>query len=312
MAGAMRVVFALPFSPQAITGGQKVIYRRAETLRRHGVEALVWQPLGKPTWFESTAPQVSGVAGLGDRDLVLVSEDVPRSVVRSHVLGCGGRPVLFCQNPWYHLLGRAAEPDEPPVPWAGALVVGHRHVDLIRSVERLDRVLPVDPAVDPVFFRTDPKALRICAAPRKMPGEFRMVTEILRAAHDDLRGVPVDVIDGLPEAEVAAVMGRAAVFLALGHREAVPLTPLEAMAAGCVVVGFHGGGGLHYADPANGRWFGHDDVPAVAAALAETVRAWRDGDPSIEDLRRGGLATALRYAPESVDAAFVAAVRSFG
>jgi len=306
----MRVIFAVPFSPTVVTGGQKVVYSRAETLRRHGVEAIVWQPLGKPAWFESTAPQTAAVTDLGDDDLILVSEDVPRGFVRRSILGRGGRPILFCQNPYYCVLSRSAEPAEPPIPWAGALVVGHRHVEMIRSVEGVDRVHPVDPSVAPLFFRSAPKSLRICASPKKLPNEFRMIMEIVRARAPDLRDVAVDVLENATETEVADTMGRAAIFLSLSHREAVPLTPLEAMAAGCVVVGFHGGGGLHYADPANGRWFGHDAVEDVAHALADTIRLWRDGDPSVEAMRREGQATARRYAPEAVDGAFVAAVRS--
>ncbi|MFN7308417.1 MAG: glycosyltransferase, partial [Acetobacteraceae bacterium] len=76
-------------------------------------------------------------------------------------------------------------------------------------------------------------------------------------------------IDSVPEPQVAAMMADSAVFLSLCHREALPLTPIEAMASGCTVVGYHGWGGLDYAQGATGRGFGHAEVEGVSDALAE-------------------------------------------
>lgn len=54
-------------------------------------------------------------------------------------------------------------------------------------------------------------------------------------------------MDGLPQAEVAQALARAKIFLLGNEREGLGLPGLEAMASGCVTIGFHGGGGREYA-----------------------------------------------------------------
>ena len=66
-------------------------------------------------------------------------------------------------------------------------------------------------------------------------------------------------------------MGIAKVFLSLSRLEGFGLTPLEAMASGCVVAGFTGIGGREYAIPDNGFWADEDDFPACVAGLAKAV-----------------------------------------
>lgn len=68
----MRVVFALPFDPNRITGGQKSIYTMAALLAAAGVDAAVWQPSGRPTWFEARGPHLSVLPDLDGGDLVVV------------------------------------------------------------------------------------------------------------------------------------------------------------------------------------------------------------------------------------------------
>jgi glycosyltransferase involved in cell wall biosynthesis len=49
-----------------------------------------------------------------------------------------------------------------------------------------------------------------------------------------------------PKVEAAALLRDCAVFLSFGQPEGCPLPPLEAMACGCVVIGYHGYGGREY------------------------------------------------------------------
>ncbi len=305
----MRVVFALPFDPNRITGGQKSIYTMAALLAAAGVDAAVWQPSGRPTWFETRGPHLSVLPDLDGGDLVVVPEDVPQSFV-VRIFGAGpARLVLLCLNPYTYLTVRAQGRSSPPVRWTGALVVGRRYTDLIRRLEGLDIVVSLIPSIDPALFRPSEKSLRICAVPRKLPCEFMMIGEIFRSGHPDVAETPVDVLSDATEAETASAMGRASVFLSLCHREALALTPLEAMASGCVVVGYHGDGVLNYATAANGLWFGFDDVEAVADALARTVRAVRDGELWVDDMRAAGAATAAAFTAEAASASLVDAIR---
>ena len=148
--------------------------------------------------------------------------------------------------------------------------------------------------------------------PRKLPQECDAIMAGLGLLHPDLAGIPWLRIEGLPEHEVAAAMAGSAVFLSLSHRESFGLTPMEAMAAGCAVVGYHGGGGLDYANGANGRWFDHDAVEGVIDALAQVLRGVKAGDPAIAAMIAAGEDTASAYTPAKAEASFLAAFKAFG
>ena len=76
--------------------------------------------------------------------------------------------------------------------------------------------------------------------PRKNAADVVQVLNLLKF-RGALRGFELAPIHGQPERQVAAVLGEALVFLSFGHPEGCPLPPLEAMACGCVVVGYYPG-----------------------------------------------------------------------
>jgi len=75
----------------------------------------------------------------------------------------------------------------------------------------------------------------------------------------------------ISEGDVGRAMGEAKVFLSLSRLEGFGLTPLEAMASGCVVAGFTGIGGREYANAENGFWADEDDFPACVGQLKKAV-----------------------------------------
>ena len=85
--------------------------------------------------------------------------------------------------------------------------------------------------------------------------------------------------------------------------EAFPLTPLEAMASGCVVVGHHGNGGREYAGPANGFWFSPEQFEETVDALAAALDGVDRGDPAILAVRETGIAMAARFTRERTKSA---------
>ena len=113
-------------------------------------------------------------------------------------------------------------------------------------------------------------------------------------------------IDGLSHAEALAALGRCAIFLSMSHREGFGLPPVEAMSAGTLVVGFHGGGGLDYATPRNGLWRPEGDLAGCADALDEALSLIRAGRAEGRDMVEEGRRTAARYAPEVMREALVA------
>jgi glycosyltransferase involved in cell wall biosynthesis len=132
--------------------------------------------------------------------------------------------------------------------------------------------------------------------PRKRAADVMLIREIFRRRfgheHGDVAWV---AIDGAGEAEVARILGESEVFLSMNHLEGLGMPPLEAMAAGCQVAGFTGGGGDDYATPENGFWIAENDHLGCAFALAEALDRAGRGDPRRAAMLAAGRATAERY-----------------
>ncbi|QBQ54391.1 glycosyltransferase family 4 protein [Nitrosococcus wardiae] len=92
------------------------------------------------------------------------------------------------------------------------------------------------------------KKKQICYMPKAHTKDIRQVINILklRSALKDFELVPI--IDK-SEKEVASIMKESAIFLSFSHAEGFGLPPVEAMACGCIVIGYHGQGGREYFNP---------------------------------------------------------------
>ena len=126
--------------------------------------------------------------------------------------------------------------------------------------------------IDQAIFHTgDLKTRTIAYMPRRRSEEAAEVLAIV-GARGALDGWDVVTITNRSEADAAAIMRRASVFLAFSHREGFGLPPAEALACGCVVVGFNGFGGRDIGD--HPLWVPEGDTVAFARTLEEVLRSW--------------------------------------
>jgi glycosyltransferase involved in cell wall biosynthesis len=149
----------------------------------------------------------------------------------------------------------------------------------------LDRI----PAGPP--WRERPSGRILVAA--KFGGEALLgrFQQVMRRRHPSA-AYSLEVVDGRPHDALLARMSELRYFLALSPREGFGLMPLEAMAAGCTVMGFHGGGGMHYMRAGeNCQVVGY---PAMDD-LCERVAAVLGDDSAAERLAAAGRETAARY-----------------
>ena len=143
--------------------------------------------------------------------------------------------------------------------------------------------------------------------PRKRPAEARLIDAALRA-RGRIGDYRVEALDGLPRAQIAERLGRSRFFLSLQQRESIGFPAAEAMAAGCVVVGYTGLGGREYFDTTTGIPVTEDDTYGLVTAL-EAAIAEHEADPArLEALRRHASETIhARYTPEAFEAGLRAA-----
>ena len=290
-----RIVFLNPFAKTEISGGIKTAYRHAELLSDMGFDACVYQPEGPPSWFETRAKLLTSWVQ-PDKDAVLVfPEAINGPLVELVKTRTQARKVLFCPAQYYALFNAI-----PPESYRD---LGFVRVACQSEIAKgfLERVLGfADVTVLPCFVDTElfyPRgnAMQIALIPKKLPREAAAIHAVFRLKYPELKSIPWAVIENKPEREIAEVFGRSAVVLSLPFLESFGLVPLEAMASGAIVVGFHGYGGQEYATPENGYWFAPDHIEEVADTIARAAHALNARDHAILKMKDQGFATAARY-----------------
>ena len=252
------VVYYLSPSEQRPSGGVKVIYQHVDVLNSMGVSAAVLhQPDGfRCTWFENQTKVVSAREIRFHADDILVVPECYGAGL--HYLPAQIRTVIFNQGP-HHTFDRidvagsgATSPYAKLENLIGFLTVSDDGAELLRYAFPSTPVAVARNVIDPAVFRprTGPAAHRIGYIPSRRPEEVHQLRHIVRAQErSGLAGWDLVEISGRTEAQVADIMRSCGVFLSLSDRDGFGLPPAEAMASGCYVVGYPGGGGREFFDP---------------------------------------------------------------
>lgn len=249
-----RIVYA-GFATLRHSGGVHVLTQHVQLLRAAGHEAWLWlpDPDDRTDWIDAGVPVLFGPSLAIGADDLLVLPETPT------IQGCdpapGARKVIFNQNHFYTFAAGTPAADFPgwAPPPAAVWAVTAESRDVLAAVLPDLPVTVVPNPVDGVLFAPRPTSRpRISWFPRKRPREASLLRAVL--AHDPrLAGVDlVEMVDA-PRSSVAATLGTTTVFVALGHSESFGLPVAEALASGCLVAGYDGGGG-HELFEAPGAW----------------------------------------------------------
>lgn len=238
-----RILFLCPDVKHA-TGGVQKIYEFAQALHYAGYSAfLVHRDNSfRPSWFESNIPVVARKDTTVLPDDLLVLPEFMESVLPQFA-GCA--KVILYQNTFG---------------WSDANYIDTEIVTIISVSEYIYRHssfscpkinnFRIHMGYNKTLFHASncDKKKQITFMPRKRSEDSKKILAALkaRAVLNDWTVVP---LDGLSAREVANVMRESMIFLSFSKREGFGLPPLEAMACGCLVVGFHGHGGAEFFDP---------------------------------------------------------------
>lgn len=281
------VLFLCPDS-DVPTGGIQIMYRQVEALRDLGIAAAVLheRPGFRCTWFTSDAPVLwAALRPLTPHDLLVVPEVYGP---RLHELAPGTPKVVCNQNAYLTFEGWPVPGADPPTampdpsPYRAPDVVGAVCVSEDSRaylewafpglrVERLVYEIAVPesvPAKEPL----------ITFMPRKNRDHAAQVLSILHA-RDGLGDLTVQAIDGVSHDDALDALARSRVFLSFGAPEGFGIPPAEALARGCVVIGYDGGGGREYFTTETGYPVEYGDVLGYAATVETMLDRLRAGDP---------------------------------
>lgn len=207
------------------------------------------------------------------------------------------RKVMHCQNPYYLFNG---VDDISCIKNKGITAIiscSNYTTSLLQRMGYDGMMQTVQPQLSPLFTAGTKKILQIAYMPRKREFESSFIKGLFKSIYPNMRDVPWIPIDNMSLAECAQVLQESAVFAAFSHIEGLGLPPLEAMASGCVVVGFNGLGGADYSTPNNGFWIAEGDHMGFAHGLAEGLRAAAQPD-WYDCINHHALVTARQYSNE--------------
>jgi glycosyltransferase involved in cell wall biosynthesis len=292
------VFFCPPVS--VINGGIKHIFRMAETLRELGHDAVVFeQNEQRPKWFNSTAPIVGqGIFSQTADAIYVLPEDQPH--ILASFKNFPQRKVIYSQNHFYGALGIGEASGYADYGISHLLCSSKTIYDHARLRHPTLKAAIIPCAVDTATFRpTTNKQNIIAYMPRKRPIEAAYIRDMFHFGYPQYRDWTWQELSDLGEGDIAKAMGQARVFLSLSRLEGFGLTPLEAMASGCVVAGFTGIGGREYAIDANGFWAAEDDFPQCVTGLGKAVALSLEAGPALSAYHAACAKTLAAYTPET-------------
>lgn len=290
------------------SGGVRVIYRHVDILNAHGIEAYVLHRKHgfRCEWFENNTPIVYLDSTYKRRAYFKIRErfkpDRPREWflrnARANQIGpedilvlpeingpemanmaLGVPKVILNQGCYLTFQGYPLDQDQLMTPY------GHPEFKavLTNSIDGLQYLKYVfsniqaghfRPSIDPNLFQYQRnKKKQICFTTRKNQLLFRQIINILKF-RGALRDFELVSFDGITQPEVAKIFQNAAIYLSFATYEGFGLPPAEAMACGCVVIGFDAGGGKEFFLPEFSYPVDYGDVIGFARMVEQVIKEY--------------------------------------
>ncbi len=300
-------------------GGVKQIYRHVDVLNKFGIKAWVLHRKKgfRCQWFVNRTPTISwSEFQWKDDDILVLPEIFGQRMAKSLRIEKHStfinrsryweediaqiRKVIFNQNAYNTFARYGFDPQDLDTPYVdrsvlATIVVSEDSREYLQSVFPHHPIHRIHNAIDSRLFPyQQQKKKQICFMPRKHREEAQEVINIakFRTGLGDFSIVP---IENRNESEVAGIMKESLVFLSFGYPEGFSLPPAEAMSCGCIVIGYHGGGGREYFDSAYSFPIEATDIRTFARTLEKIILSYRDNVALLDKMRL----TASHYITEN-------------
>lgn len=307
----MKIFHILPYNPIP-SGGIKVHYQLVALERRMGYDAYIAYevPGRKVTWFKHDVPEISWaeMSSLADRtrDVIVGWEDaypLVRSGFHNKVMYVQGEVFINRSLPYYGI-----DVWFSSVFNAGALPQFHEREPYL-----------VRPYIDRTVFYHDPseelsvRPTRVLIQQRKagdtaLANMLAEANELLSGAA--ARSAPIVVLPDCDEAAFATALRSAQIFVAHSYPEGLGLPALEAMACGCLVVGFTGGGGTDYMQQGVNSFVARVDGDYKELGVMLNLALFADGK-TVSAMRHEGRHTADFFCSSRTEAMLRTALKKY-
>lgn len=271
------IFFSCPDIPSA-TGGIKYLYKHVDTLNENGFRAAILHKcMGfRCAYFDNkTLVAYKGTFAYKANDYLVLPE-----IFGPHLdkIEPTVNKIILNQNAFYTFNGYPTTTEKTHSAYIDgdikAVLCTSKHIyDSIKFIFSEAKVFKTTLGVDTSVFKYSSKKENIIAyMPRKASGDIANIINILKYRNSEiLKNFEFVAIENKTEFEVAEILQKAQFFLSFSDREGFGLPPAEAMACGCVVVGYHGWGGLEFFKKEFSYPVAPSDVFTYAAKLEEVL-----------------------------------------
>jgi len=232
-------------------------------------------------WTQPTRPRKWLLLGgdseeLRQNDFLVLPENMGPNIAN---MAKGTRKVILNQSCYLTFNYYSLKEDEMRTPYNDPDVVAVL-INSEDSLKYLQYVFPNLPitrfhlSVDPdVFAFQADKKRQICFTPKKNDEVVRQVINILKF-RKALRDFKLVQFSGISQKEVARIMQESALYLSFSQYEGFGLPLVEAMACGCIVIGYHAGGGKEFLKREFSYPVESGDVLGLARKVEEVIREY--------------------------------------
>jgi glycosyltransferase involved in cell wall biosynthesis len=286
------------------SGGIKQLYRHVDILNRNGFDAWVLhQARGfRCTWFDNRTrvvyvPDVMRSI-LRDRSSYLVIPEIYGPEIADFAPGV--KKVMFNQSGYLTFTGYSLDKRSTDSPYldrdvVAALVVSEDTRRYLEYVFPHLEVTRIHNGVDTSRFAFAARKRRqIAFLTEKNAEDVTQVVNLLKF-RGALRHFDLAPIAGRTEAQVARILRESLIFLSFSPQEGFGLAAAEAMACGCIVIGYDGFGGREYFTPD----LAFPVPPRDVIMFAQTVERVIELRASQSDLLAAQAARAARFIAET-------------
>ena len=143
--------------------------------------------------------------------------------------------------------------------------------------------------------------------PRRLSKDSLSLINLLKL-RNRLNGFQFVPIDKMTPQQVASTLKESLIFLSLSHREGFGLPPAEAMACGCIVIGYSGNGGDEFFDEKHCFPIKDGDILSFARTIENIIEQYSQNENSYNKITNDASNYILeKYSKEKTETEFITA-----
>lgn len=299
----MRIFYLCPDFNQP-SGGVKRLYTHVKILRENGYDAYITHVNKgfKLDWFESQVPIIylADSPQISPQDVLVFPESL--AVAMENFKELNVKKVAIALNP--HYIFRPPVVENWKVYGINWVVAGNKIIEeLIKWSMDINNVYTITKSIDFDMFYFEPeiKQLQVAYMTRK-DTLTPTIEKIIKLKNTSLNNMDFIKLENLKINDYAQILKESQIYITTSAYEGIHASVLEAMACGCLCIGFDGIGAKDYVidsgDQQNFIRAESMNFIDLSKKFIKLIDMINSKDPVIETIRQNAISTAAKYSSE--------------